>query len=121
MTTRAETGLDGRPTPYGFLEVESQDVAAQGSEVLLVDVREQEEWMGELGHIAGAVLLPLSQWPTLAAQVDTSRPVVTVCRSGKRSAQAAALLVQQGAKRVYSLRGGMMEWSRAGLPVKRGT
>lgn len=87
---------------------------------LLVDVREPEEFVGELGHIQGALLVPLDalehRLPKLAGYVD--REIVVVCRAGARSATAAAMLCRAGFSRVANLAGGMLAWARASLPVQ---
>jgi sulfur dioxygenase len=88
---------------------------------LVVDVREPEEFVGELGHISGALLVPLDalehRLPKLVGYAD--RHVVTVCRAGARSATAAAMLRRAGFGRVHNLAGGMLAWNAAGLPVQR--
>ncbi|WP_408057933.1 rhodanese-like domain-containing protein [Streptomyces pseudovenezuelae] len=88
-----------------------------GAEAVLLDVREQEEW--EAGHAPGAVHAPLSELRSggrLPRAVE-SRPVIAICRSGKRSRAAAELLTARGADAVDVL-GGMEAWTRAGLPVE---
>lgn len=102
----------------------ARDVAAKlegASPPLLVDVREPEEFTGELGHIQGALLVPLDalerRLPKLAGYVD--RDVVVVCRAGARSASAGAILRRAGFRRVMNLQGGMLAWVEAGLPVQR--
>lgn len=86
-----------------------------GSAVLL-DVRESPEW--NAGHAPGALHLPLSRLtagaPLPSAALD--RPVITICRSGHRSQQAAGLLAGRGVK-ATDVTGGMTAWARAGLPV----
>ena len=88
---------------------------------LVLDVREPEEFVGELGHVEGALLVPLDalehRLPKLAGYVD--RPVVLACRAGARSATAAAILARAGFRNVTNLRGGMLAWKAAGLPVQR--
>jgi len=88
---------------------------------LLLDVREPEEFVGELGHIEGSILVPLDaldhRLPKLHGYVD--RTVVVVCRVGARSASAGAILRHVGFHRVYNLAGGMLAWIEAGLPVQR--
>ena len=88
---------------------------------LVLDVREPEEFTGELGHVEGALLVPMDalerRLPKLAGFVD--RDIVVVCRAGARSASAAALLQRAGFKRVANLDGGMLAWARASLPVQR--
>jgi rhodanese-related sulfurtransferase len=56
------------------------------------------------------------------ARVDSiasDKPVVTVCRSGGRSAQAYVLLKRAGFDRLANLTGGMLRWHEFGLPVSR--
>jgi glyoxylase-like metal-dependent hydrolase (beta-lactamase superfamily II)/rhodanese-related sulfurtransferase len=88
---------------------------------LLLDVREPEEFVGELGHIPGALLVPLDalehRFPKLAGYVD--REVVVICRAGARSATAGAMLQRAGFRRVHNLAGGMLAWTRAGFPTQR--
>jgi glyoxylase-like metal-dependent hydrolase (beta-lactamase superfamily II)/rhodanese-related sulfurtransferase len=81
----------------------------------LIDVREPAEFGDALGHIAGARLLPLSQLAERVAEIDRDRPVVTICRSGARSAQAAVLLGKAGLPQVANLAGGMLRWRAEGL------
>ena len=88
--------------------------AADRTEAVLLDVREADE-LAE-GRIAGSTHIPLGQLAARAAELDRSRPVITVCRSGGRSAQAAQLLAGQGYN-VASLDGGMTQWIAEGRPT----
>lgn len=94
---------------------------ASSTPPLIVDVREPEEFVSELGHIAGALLVPMDalarRLPKLAGYVD--REVVVVCRAGARSASAGAILQQAGFRRVRNLHGGMLAWAASMLPVQR--
>ncbi|MEE8266734.1 MAG: MBL fold metallo-hydrolase [Acidiferrobacterales bacterium] len=88
---------------------------------VLLDVREPEEWSGELGHIPGSILIALKE---LGGRVDEleayrDRPVVAVCRAGVRSTTAAAILTGMGFQRVSNLKGGMLDWNEAKLPTER--
>jgi len=94
----------------------------------IVDVRQPEEFTGELGHIAGSLLLPLGELierlerghePGDVFASDTDEAYLLVCRSGNRSGQACARLAEAGVPRVLNLLGGMLEWNRLGLPVVR--
>lgn len=85
--------------------------------VQVVDVREDDEW--HTGHIAGAVHIPLGALTARLAELDRDRPVVTVCRSGNRSIAAAKALERAGFGDVASMDGGMIGWTRSGLPVTR--
>ncbi|MFF4693305.1 rhodanese-like domain-containing protein [Streptomyces sp. NPDC001307] len=87
-----------------------------GASPLLLDVREADEW--QAGHAPGAVHLPLT---ALAAGAGLpadapKRPVIVMCRSGRRSQKAVELLRARGVEAVDVI-GGMQEWAAAGLPV----
>jgi glyoxylase-like metal-dependent hydrolase (beta-lactamase superfamily II)/rhodanese-related sulfurtransferase len=95
--------------------------AALANPPLLLDVREEDEFNGELGHIAGSILVPLKDLSSRAEEFGASKQaeVVAICRSGARSTTAAAILTGLGFEHVCNLRGGMLEWIDAGLPVER--
>jgi rhodanese-related sulfurtransferase len=81
---------------------------------VLLDVRESFEW--RQGHAPRARHLPLSQLARRAREIPAGRHIITVCRSGHRSAQAARLLAREG-HQVSNVTGGMHAWARAGLPL----
>jgi rhodanese-related sulfurtransferase len=87
----------------------------------VLDVREPQEFTGELGHIAGSTLVPLRELAERADELSAhkSGPTVVVCRSGVRSTTAAAILVGLGFDQVYNLQGGMVDWNDRRLPVER--
>ena len=85
--------------------------------VIVVDVRQQAEW--KTGHIRGAIHIPLAQLPQRLQQLPAGTTIVTVCRSGHRSAVAARTLTGAG-HGVLNLRGGLNAWTRAGLPLEQG-
>lgn len=100
-------------------EVTVDWVAANPAAARLVDVREVDEYVGPLGHIETAELVPLGTVGQVAATWDRSLPVVLVCRSGGRSAKAALEMRALGFKKIASMGGGMTRWSEAHLPVLR--
>jgi rhodanese-related sulfurtransferase len=83
---------------------------------VLLDVREPDEW--NEGHAPHAQHVPLRQLPTHLTHLPRDAHIVAVCRSGNRSATAAAFLKAAGFDAV-NLVGGMRAWQRAGLPVVR--
>ncbi len=101
----------------GVPQLEAAWVEEHLAEVLLLDVREPAEFTGELGHLPGAQLLPLGELRARLAELPQARPIVTVCRSGGRSAQAALILEGAGFSRVANLDGGMIQWRSLGLAV----
>lgn len=79
-------------------------------DVLVLDVREQEEF--DTGHIPGAILLPVGtiSEATAAAVIPEDDTVVLVyCRSGNRSKTASAALAELGYTQVYEF-GGINTW-----------
>ena len=96
----------------GYQQI-SQDEAKEmmdSQEVVILDVREQEEF--DSGHIAGAVLLPVgSISEATAAEVIPKKDsvVLVYCRSGNRSKTASEKLVELGYTKVYEF-GGINTW-----------
>lgn len=90
------------------------DAAVRRDEAVLLDVREAAEW--QAGHAPDALHLPLGELSP--EQLPRDRRLIAVCRSGGRSASAAARLLSAGFD-VQNLAGGMESWARAGLPVIR--
>jgi sulfur-carrier protein adenylyltransferase/sulfurtransferase len=101
----------------GFRDVDPQVLHAHLGEVPIIDVREPSEFTGELGHIPGATLVPLATLESAAKEWDREKDVVIVCRSGGRSAKASRQLVELGFTRVMNMRGGMLAYNAANLPV----
>lgn len=83
-------------------------------EVQIIDVRWPNEW--EAGRIDGAVHIPQDELDDRLGEIDRDRAVVTVCRSGSRSAAAAEQLRAEGF-RAENLDGGMQAWADQGLAV----
>lgn len=109
------TRLFGRPPVPEIAPAEAY--ARQQRGALVIDVREPHEW--NAGHIPGARLVPLAELPRRLTEFDPNQEIVLVCRSGNRSAQATLMLQRAGFTRVANLAGGMIAWTRAGLPVTR--
>lgn len=94
---------------------QASSMSQQGA--LLLDVREQDEYAA--GHAPNAQLIPLGQLssrlPEIAAYKD--KPIVVMCRSGRRSAKAVALLQEAGYSQVSNVKGGIQAWEGEGLEV----
>ena len=88
------------------------------AELQIVDVRDEEEFTGPLGHIAGARLLPLAELGQHVAELAQDRPIITVCRAGARSAHAATILKKAGFDKVANMAGGMLRWHAQNLPAQ---
>ncbi len=106
-----------KQTGFGSAQPLQVSQKLEKDQPLVIDVREPYEYAQ--GHIKGSKLIPLGE---LSARLDElggkDREIITVCRSGHRSGQAASLLAGQGYN-VTNMQGGMMGWQHAGLPVQK--
>ena len=86
-------------------------------EIQLVDCREQYEW--DAGRVEGALHMPLNSIMAGAGteELDQTKPVAVICRSGNRSELATMMLQARGFE-AYNVEGGMEEWAREGLPFQ---
>ena len=99
----------------GGFEINPTWVAEHRAQVTVLDVREGPELVGELGRIDGSLHIPLGQLRERVAEVPRARPVACICRSGRRSAQAAVILEKAGLCDVANVTGGMIRWRALGL------
>ena len=84
---------------------------------LVIDVREYPEFAG--GRLPRARLLPLAELERRVGELPRDRELVTVCRTGRRSADGAAKLSLLGFKKVSELEGGVIAWEKAGFSLER--
>lgn len=97
------------------MEITPQQLAEQlkgGYDAQIVDVRESEEVAD--GMIPGARHIALGALVECLNDLDKSRPVIAICRSGARSAEAADQLTAAGFT-AYTVPGGMLDWTAAGF------
>jgi len=92
-------------------EISVQELKAKkdsGEDFQLIDVREDFEY--EMSNLGGT-LIPLGGILIEAEKIDKSKPVVVMCRSGKRSAAAIMQLEQRGFTNLINLKGGILAWA----------
>lgn len=97
---------------------EFNQLLSSGGECQVIDVREFSEFNSE--RIADAQLMPLSNFEKHADEIDHTKPVYLLCRSGNRAKQAAERLLAKGFTDVHVVEGGMLAWTQANLPVVKG-
>jgi uncharacterized membrane protein YdjX (TVP38/TMEM64 family)/rhodanese-related sulfurtransferase len=87
---------------------------------LLLDVRTAQEFSGELGHIGGALNIPLDALPQSLDELSEhlERPIAIVCHTDRRSKRAARILAKRGYGEVQVVEGGMTAWTQRGYPVE---
>lgn len=98
-------------------DLQPADVARRMAErsILLIDVREPDEYAAERIH--GALLYPLSTFDPRALPDTGKAGIVFQCGSGMRSGKAMAAAVAAGLPVVGHLAGGIKAWREAGLPL----
>lgn len=103
---------------HEYITPEDLDQVLKTTPALLIDVREQEEW--DEHHIQGATLVPLSIIATQIDKIcqDRNKPVYVYCQRGRRSHQAALILLSLGFVHIIELEGGVSNWLEKGLPCQ---
>jgi rhodanese-related sulfurtransferase len=96
-------------------QVPTVAAAEVATDAYLLDVREDDEWSA--GHAPDAHHLPMMQVPARIGEIPSDGDVVVVCRSGARSGQVVAYLLNNGWDNVRNLDGGMHDWAAAGRPM----
>ncbi|VAX11688.1 DedA family protein, putative [hydrothermal vent metagenome] len=91
-----------------------------GEDILLLDVRTAEDYVGEQGHIAGSLLLPVEELEQRIHELDDylEKPVITICRTDRKSAKAAQILARKGFADVHVAKMGMTDWNKKAYPVE---
>ena len=92
---------------------EAQEYIGDGA--ALVDVREPDEF--SVGHIGGAMQIPLGRLPQELDRIPRDRPLLTYCAMGERSTTAASILERNGFTEVRNLEGGIDAWRAMGQRV----
>ena len=101
----------------GIFEIHPDALEEHAASIQIVDVRERDEFDGPLGRIGGSKWIPLGELPARIGELARDRPIVAVCRSGARSAQAVVLLAKAGFTDAANLAGGMLRWRAEGHKV----
>lgn len=85
-------------------------------DVLLLDVRSAEDYVGEQGHVQGSILIPLEELPSRLSEIEKfqEKTVMTICRTDRRSGQAAQILTKNGFADVHVVKQGMTDWNAKG-------
>lgn len=115
ILTEARTRISGMKS-IGATEA---TLLSNRSNALFLDVRDDGDFRA--GHIPDAVHIPLKHLAERVGELDKykSRPVIAYCRSGNRSTAVGGILKKRGFENLYNLRGGVMAWQSANLPIGR--
>jgi molybdopterin/thiamine biosynthesis adenylyltransferase/rhodanese-related sulfurtransferase len=107
-------------SPVNKMEITAGELAERlerGDQVLLLDVREPNEWSA--GHLANARHIPMRQIPVQIESLPRDTEIVVYCRSGGRSANVQHYLLSNGFRNVKNLAGGLKAWAREVDPSVR--
>ncbi len=96
----------------GILQISADWVESHRDRVTILDVRDAAEREVDPRSIEDAIAIPLGDLVLRINDIPKSKPIVAVCRSGKRSAQATVILKKNGFGDVANLKGGMVDWMR---------
>jgi rhodanese-related sulfurtransferase len=90
------------------------EILAQNKKLVLLDVREQKELSGSLGHLEGIIHIPIGSLAERVSELEKFKEdeIVVICRSGVRSVLGARILMRAGFKNVLVLKGGMIAWRK---------
>ncbi|KFZ40670.1 hydroxyacylglutathione hydrolase [Thermoactinomyces vulgaris] len=96
---------------YQDIEAKELSKAFDPEQYVVVDVRTDEEY--QEGHIPGAAHIPYDEMENRFHELEHAKdkPILLVCRSGRRSVIAAEVLSQKGFEQLFNLKGGMLEWN----------
>jgi len=94
----------------GIPEVEPEWVVQNQPTVTILDVREADEMGESVIGLHNALAIPLSALRERVGEVPRDKPVVTLCRSGRRSSMAITILKSAGHERVANIHGGILHW-----------
>lgn len=103
---------------YQVVSADSYSEFVNNDDIQLIDVRTAEEYAS--GRLPGAKNYDYlkGEVESLITELDKSKPVYVYCRSGKRSAASAQILIEAGFESVIDLNGGFLAWSQAKLPIE---
>ena len=106
-----------RRGPMMDVEILKQKIDS-GEDVLLLDVRSAEDYVGEQGNVKGSILIPLEELNTRLSEIENfqEKTVMTICRTDRRSAKAAQILTKHGFADVHVVKQGMTDWNAKGYP-----
>ena len=104
-----------------MLDVDSLKQKLDNDEdILVLDVRTAEDFIGEQGHICNALNIALEELPSRITElVDrTEKPIAIVCRTDRRSVKAAQILAKNGFAEVHVVKQGMTDWNKKGFSTE---
>jgi len=103
--------VNAAPGEFEIAPVDLKQRIERGEDLVLLDVREPQEW--EICRLNGATLIPLSRLPYALGELSTADEIVAYCRMGGRSRKALQILQEAGFRKVRNLTGGINAWAES--------
>lgn len=100
---------------YADVTVSEGKQMIDSGDIFILDVRTKEEY--DTGHIKGSILIPLQEIEKRYNEIPRDRKILVYCKTGHRSTQASEILVKNGFKQIYNMKGGITEWTKAGYEI----
>jgi len=108
--------LRGAPAAAGerISSAELKQRIERHDDIVVLDVRTAADYAGALGHIEGALNIPLDELPRRLTEIETrrERPLAVICRTNRMSGKAVELLRNTGFKQALLVDDGMVGWQR---------
>jgi rhodanese-related sulfurtransferase len=115
------TFFSQQPKPYSEIDVASaREMINSGKDVVVLDVRTEEEYWSETGHIKNSILIPIDDLSNRVRELENckSKTILVFCYAGQRSMMGCKILASHGFGSLYNVMGGMMEWCDANYEVE---
>lgn len=107
------------PNVWDIEPKDLRQILSQNKTIKMIDVRMDQEYSNsDLGHIPNSQLVRLDKLVNHVDRFKKDEPLVFICRSGGRSARAAALFAEKGFQNVFNLKGGMLYWREHNFEVE---
>lgn len=92
----------------------------KGEDVVVLDVRTADDFVGEQGHIKNAINIPVEDLVQRSDELveRLERTIAIVCRTDRRSSKAAQILARKGYADVHVVKGGMTDWNNRGYAIE---
>jgi rhodanese-related sulfurtransferase len=121
LLAEVDAALSGLPQGFGFVPPANLSVELAEREIVLIDVRSQDEWNSN-GYIEGAQHIWINEFVARRDELPENRDaeIVVYCAGGWRGSIAMVFMKLMGYTNVRNLAGGMYAWNAAGLPVEGG-